>query len=157
MATPVSVVGLGPFVLKEYVPGERLVLARNPYYWKTDAHSVRLPFLDEIMFAFTSSENAQVLRFLSGEADLIENLSPENFLTLKAEEARRGFRLYDAGPGLEYTFILFNQNDLGARNLSSIQPKQEWFRNRAFRQAISAAVDRDAIVQLVYRGMASPI
>jgi peptide/nickel transport system substrate-binding protein len=156
IAAPERVVGLGPFLLKEYVPGERLVLGKNPYYWKTDAQSVRLPYLDEIVFAFTSSENAQVLRFLSGEADLIENLSPENFLALKAEEAHRGFRLFDVGPGLEYTFILFNQNDLGSRN-ASIQGKQEWFRRRAFRQAISAAVDRDAIVQLVYRGMASPI
>jgi peptide/nickel transport system substrate-binding protein len=156
LATPERVVGLGPFRLKEYVPGERLVLGRNPYYWKTDTRSVRLPYLEEIVFAFTSSENAQVLQFLSGEADLIENLSPENFLALKSEEAHRGFRLHDAGPGLEYTFILFNQNDLGSRS-ASIQGKQEWFHDRVFRQAISAAVDRDAIVQLVYRGMASPI
>ena len=155
LAAPERVVGLGPFMLKEYVPGERLVLGRNPYYWRTDAKSVR-PYLDEIVFVFTSSENAQVLRFLSDEAGLIENLSPENVLALKAEEAHRGFRLYDAGPRLEYTFILFNQNDLGSRN-ASVQGKQEWFRDRAFRQAISAAVDRDAIVQLVYRGMASPI
>jgi peptide/nickel transport system substrate-binding protein len=152
-----SVAGLGPFMLKEYVPGDRLVLARNPHYWKFDAHSVRLPYLDEIVFVFTSSENAQVLRFLSGEADIIESLSPENFLTLKAEEAHRAFRLYDLGPGLEYTFLLFNQNDLGSRDLLSIQRKQEWFRDGAFRQAISAAVDRDALVRLVYRGLASPI
>ena len=152
-----GVVGLGPFMLKDYVPGERLVLTRNPYYWKVDTHSVRLPYLDEIVFAFTSSENGQVLRFLSGEADLIESLSPENFAALKADEARRAFRLFDMGPGLEYTFLLFNENDLGSRNQPSIQQKQKWFRDAAFRQAISAAIDRDAIVQLVYRGMASPI
>jgi peptide/nickel transport system substrate-binding protein len=156
-ATAGSVVGLGPFMLKDYVPGERLVLTRNPYYWKIDARSVRLPYLDEIVFAFTSSENAQVLRFLSGEADLIESLSPENFLALKTEQARRAFRLFDLGPGLEYTFLLFNQNDLGSRNQPSIQQKQKWFRDLAFRQAISAAVDRAAVVELVYRGMASPI
>lgn len=151
------VVGLGPFMLKEYVPGERLVLARNPHYWKVDAQSNRLPYLDEIVFMFTGSENAQVLRFLSGEADVVENLSPENFLALKAETAHRGFQLYDAGPGLEYTFLLFNQNDLSSKNLVSVQRKQPWFRDRAFRQAVSAAIDRDTIVQLVYRGMASAI
>jgi peptide/nickel transport system substrate-binding protein len=158
LTSPVGrVVGLGPFMLKEYVPGERLVLARNPYYWKTDVHSVRLPYLEEIVFVFTSGENAQVLRFLSGEADLIEGLSPENFLALKAEEARHAFRLYDLGPGLEYTFLVFNQNDLTSRNLFPIQRKQTWFHNGFFRQAISAAIDRDAIVRLAYRGMASPI
>ena len=151
------VAGLGPFMWKEYVPGERLVLARNPHYWKVDAHSVRLPYLDEIVFVFTSSENAQVLRFLSGEADVVESLSPENFFALREEEVHRGFQLYDAGPGLEYTFLLFNQNDLCSRNLLSIRRKQPWFRDVSFRQAISTAIDRDAIVQLVYRGMASPI
>lgn len=154
---PAHIAGLGPFVVKEYVPGERLVLARNPYYWKTDARQVRLPYLDEIAFLFTSSENAQVLRFMSGEADLVEGLSPQNFFALKADQDRRGLQLYDSGPGLEFTFLLFNQNELSGKNLSSIQRKQAWFRDVAFRQAISAAVDRDAIARLVYRGMAAPI
>ena len=36
--TPASeIAGLGPFRLKEYVPGQRVVLERNPYYWKIDA------------------------------------------------------------------------------------------------------------------------
>jgi peptide/nickel transport system substrate-binding protein len=52
---------------------------------------------------------------------------------------------------------VFNQNDLSSGKLLSIQRKQSWFRDAQFRQAISAAIDRDAIVQLVYRGMASPI
>ena len=42
--------GLGPFRLKEYVAGQRLVLERNPYYWKTDAKGNRLPYLDELVF-----------------------------------------------------------------------------------------------------------
>jgi peptide/nickel transport system substrate-binding protein len=151
------IAGLGPFTLKAYVPGERLVLARNPYYWKVDMLSTRLPYLDEIVFVFTSSENAQVLRLLSGEADLVESLSPENFLALKEQDAHRGFQLYDSGPGLEYTFLVLNQNDLSSRSLVSVQRKQSWFRDARFRQAISTAIDRNAIVQLVYRGMASPI
>jgi peptide/nickel transport system substrate-binding protein len=152
-----SVVGLGPFMLKDYVPGERLVLERNPYYWKADTHSIRLPYLDEIVFVFTSSENAQVLRFLSGEADLVEGLSPQDFLALKRRDEHRGLQLYDIGPGLEYTFLVFNQNDLSSKKLFSIEQKQSWFRDGRFRQAVSSAIDRDAIVQLVYRGMASPI
>ena len=33
---PDRIAGLGPFRLKEYVPGQRLTLERNPYYWKGD-------------------------------------------------------------------------------------------------------------------------
>ena len=34
---PAQIAGLGPFRMKEYVPGQRLVLERNPYYWKADS------------------------------------------------------------------------------------------------------------------------
>src|SRR3989442_8425551 len=71
--------GLGPFRLKEYVAGQRLILERNPYYWKTDTKGSRLPYLDELVFLFVPSADAQVLRFQSGETDLISRLGAENF------------------------------------------------------------------------------
>jgi peptide/nickel transport system substrate-binding protein len=54
------------------------------------------------------------------------------------------------GPSLEYNFLLFNLNDLSGKKLDEVAGKQTWFRDLKFRQAISAAVDRDSIVRLVY-------
>jgi peptide/nickel transport system substrate-binding protein len=54
------------------------------------------------------------------------------------------------GPSLEYNFLLFNLNDLNGKKLDEVAGKQAWFRDLKFRQAISAAVDRDSIVRLVY-------
>jgi len=79
--------GLGPFRLKEYVPGQRLVLERNPYYWKTDTKGNRLPYLDEIAFLFVPSADAQVLRFQSGETDIISRLGADNFLRCRSSSA----------------------------------------------------------------------
>src|SRR5262249_9160635 len=45
-AAPSDIVGLGPFVLQEYQPGQRIVLARNPNYWRKDASGTALPYLD---------------------------------------------------------------------------------------------------------------
>ena len=45
---PADLVGLGPFVLKEYVPGQRLEFARNPRYWRKDANGGALPYLDRV-------------------------------------------------------------------------------------------------------------
>jgi len=59
--------GLGPFRLKEYVAGQRLVLQRNPYYWKSDIKGKRLPYVDELVFLFVPHADAQVLKFQSGE------------------------------------------------------------------------------------------
>jgi len=142
--------GLGPFRLKEYVPGQRLVLERNPYYWKQDATGIRLPYLDELDFLFVPSSDAQVLRFQSGETDVISRLGADNFSVL--ERQQRGFTMADAGPGLEYNFLFFNLNDLGEKASPEMMRKQRWFREVKFRQAVSLAVDRDAIVRLVYQG-----
>jgi len=145
--------GLGPFRLKEYVAGQRLVLERNPYYWKTDAKGTRLPYLEELIFLFVPSADAQVLRFQSGETDVISRLGAENFSVLSRQQ--RDYTMVDAGPGLEYNFLFFNLNDPGAKTSAELQQKQKWFREVKFRQAVSAAVDREAIVLLVYQGRGS--
>ena len=153
---PAEIAGLGPFRLRSYVPGDRLVLERNPYYWKVDDAGRPLPYLDEIVFLLVPSEDAQVIRFKAGETDLISRLNAENFAVLASEAAARRYRLQDLGPGLEYTFLFFNLNDL-AEGKPAISPKQAWFRQTAFRQAVSAALDREGMVRLVSRGRATPL
>src|SRR6202158_1609663 len=145
--------GLGPFRLKEYVAGQRLVLERNPYYWKSDAKGNRLPYVDELVFLFVPNADAQVLKFQSGETDTISQLDAENFSVLSRQQG--GYRLVEAGPGLEYNFLFFNLSDAGEKASPEMQRKQKWFRELKFRQAVSAAVDREAIVRLVYQGRGS--
>jgi peptide/nickel transport system substrate-binding protein len=141
--------GLGPFRVKEYVAGQRLILERNPFYWKKDTNGYRLPYLDELVFLFVPSADAQVLRFESGETDMISRLSAENFSVLSRQQ--QSYAMLDAGPGLEYNFLFFNLNDLGEKSGPEMATKQKWFREVKFRQAVSAAVDREAIVRLVYQ------
>jgi peptide/nickel transport system substrate-binding protein len=153
---PAQVAGLGAFRLKVYVPGERLVLERNPHYWKKDKAGRRLPYLDEVVFLFVPTEDAQVIRFQSGDTDVVSRLSAENYAVLDRDKSA-GYRLTDVGPSLEYSLLFFNLNDLSARSLPAVARKQEWFRRREFRQAVSAAVDRDGIVRLVYQGRATAL
>lgn len=147
--------GLGPFRLKEYVAGERLVLERNPYYWKKDEKGNRLPYLDELVFLFVPSADAQVLRFQSGETDVISRLGAENFSLLSRQPGAH--TMVDAGPGLEYNFLFFNLSDPTEKTPAEIVQRQKWFREVKFRQAVSAAVDREAIVRLVYQGRGAPL
>jgi peptide/nickel transport system substrate-binding protein len=149
--TPVvEIAGLGPFRVKKYVAGQQIVLERNPYYWKTDRENHRLPYLDELVFLFVGSEDAQVMRFEAGETDIVNRLSTENYSLLSREQSRTNSQLMDLGPSLEYNFLVFNLNDLSTKKLDDITRKQAWFRELKFREAVSAAVDRDAIVRLVY-------
>ena len=158
LTTPASqIAGMGPFRLKEYVPGQKLVLERNPYYWKTDRRHQRLPYLDELVFIFVPSEDAQVLRFAGGETDMITRLSADNYNALQKDAASRGFQLFDLGPGLDYNFLFFNLTSTIPKDAADIARHQEWFRNPLFRQAVSAAIDRAAIVRLVFHGRGTPL
>jgi peptide/nickel transport system substrate-binding protein len=145
-----EIAGLGPFRLKQYVAGQRVVVERNPYYWKVDQKNQRLPYLDELVFLFVGTEDAQVMRFEAGETDIISRLSTENYNLLSREKSRVGSQLADIGPSLEYNFLVFNLNDLSGKKLDEVAGKQAWFRDLKFRQAISVAVDRESIVRLVY-------
>jgi peptide/nickel transport system substrate-binding protein len=154
---PNQFAGLGPFRLKEYVPGQRVVLEKNPYYWKADRAGTQLPYLNEVVFLSVPSEDAQVIRFESGDTDVLSRFSAENFAVLQKQQSVRGYHLDDLGSGLEYNFLFFNLNDLASKRLPEIAKKQAWFQDVRFRQAVSAAIDRDGIVRLVYSGRAAPI
>ena len=158
LSTPPSeMASLGPFRVKQYVAGQRIVLERNPYYWKVDRDNHRLPYLDELVFLFVGGEDQQLMRFEAGETDLINRLSAENYSLLSRDEARQDWQLDDLGPSLEYNFLVFNQNDVDAKKLGDIARKQTWFRDLRFRQAVSAAIDRDSIVKLVYGARGTPL
>ena len=155
--SPSQFAGLGPFRLKEYVPGQRIVLERNPYYWKADRQGRRLPYVDQLVFLFVSSEDAQVIRFQAGDTDMLTRFSAQDFSVLQREQTAKQYRLADLGPGLEYNFLFFNLNDLTKKNLPEIAQKQIWFRDVRFREAVSDALDREGMVRLVYNNRATPL
>jgi peptide/nickel transport system substrate-binding protein len=149
--------GLGAFLLKEYVPGQRMVLERNRNYWKKDSNGKRLPYLAELTFVFVPNEDAQVIKFQSAETHVVERVSADNFGLLQKDAQAKGLCLYDAGPGLEFVFLFFNMNQLDSAKSPEIAPKQAWFRDLRFRQAVSLAMDRRGMVRLVYGGRATPL
>jgi peptide/nickel transport system substrate-binding protein len=155
-ASPDRIAGLGAFRLKEYVAGQRLTLERNPYYWKADREKHRLPYLDQITFLFVPNADAEVIRFQAGDTDILNRLSAEDYSVLKKDQSAHAVHVYDAGPSLEYNFLFFNLNTTLPAS-SDIAKKQNWFRLVKFRQAVSLAIDRESMVRLIYRGLATPL
>lgn len=146
---PSEVVGLGPFRMTEFRPGERVVVQRNPYYWKTDAAGAALPYLDEIVWRVVPTDDAQVVRFQSGELDVLTRVAPQHVAALEQGAAVRGYRLQDLGASLEYNFLFFN--------LASDMQRLPIVHDARFRQAVSLAIDRAAVAKLVFGGRATPI
>lgn len=153
---PADLVGLGPFRPASWTPGERLVLERNPFFWKSDAAGTRLPYLDRLILLTLPGQDAQVTRFRAGDTHLIARVPGDAFAAL-ARGKGRDFTVWNAGAGLEHAFLCFNLNDVDAAALPAVAARQRWFRDVRFRRAVSLAVDRAAIVRLAYRGYATPL
>jgi peptide/nickel transport system substrate-binding protein len=152
---PAEIAGLGPFRLKSYTAGQQIVLERNPHYWKVDSAGHVLPYLDTVHFLPVGSEDNQVLRFQAGDTDIISRVGPRNFAVLEKEQARRGYQMQDLGASLEATFLVFNLGDSGGDR--EIAAHQAFLKRKAFRLAVSAAIDRASMVKLVYGGRANPL
>jgi peptide/nickel transport system substrate-binding protein len=154
MGTPAAqMAGLGPFRFKGAGRADRA--RAESATGKADRSGQRLPYLDRVAFTLVASDDAQAIRFQAGEADVASRLTAENFGVLKRAEKTAPYTLVDLGAGLDYSFLFFNLNDLDPAGDTG--RRQRWFRDTAFRRAVSLAIDREAIVRLVYRGRATPL
>jgi peptide/nickel transport system substrate-binding protein len=150
---PAEVVGLGPFQLAEYVPGQHLRFTRNPRFWRTDEQGRALPRIDEIDVQIVLERNAEMLRLESGEADLTNDFArAEDLATLRREESLGHLRLVELGVDISPSHLWFNLAK-GAPHAKD----RRWLQSEELRKAISYAVDRQKIVDTVYLGAAVPI
>ena len=150
--TPVTeLAGLGPFVLTEHVAGQRLVFARNPNYWRKDAAGEQLPYLDRLTLLVVGDQNTESLRMESGDVDFMVNgdIRPEDVARFRRAADQGRLKLLDVGIALDPNLLWFNLGDPS--------PSRDLYRDRTFRQAISYAIDRTAIVNTVYLGAGVPI
>jgi peptide/nickel transport system substrate-binding protein len=151
---PDSVVGTGPFRISAFVPGEKTVLVRNPYYWKVDREGNRLPYVDQIVFVNVPDLNTRAARFQAGQIDLLEEIPGRDAAALLADTARGNYAVRDLGAGLATEFIWFNLNPgWSASGKPFVAPhKLAWFRNRNFRRALAHAIDQPSIIRNVLSG-----
>ncbi|MBW4577262.1 MAG: ABC transporter substrate-binding protein [Aphanothece sp. CMT-3BRIN-NPC111] len=151
---PKAIIGNSAYRIESYIPSERVILRRNPYYWRKDAQGNPQPYIERIVLQIIESTDNQLINFRSGQLDSLD-LPPEGFPLLKREEKRGRFKIYNGGPDPSTLFVNFNLNK--ARN-SKDQPvvdpiKSRWFNTLAFRQAVAYAIDRNTMKTNIFRGL----
>ena len=154
-APPASVVSSGPFVVESAAAGERIVLKRNPYYWKHDAQGTPLPYLDELTLAIVPDANQARVGLDQATIDIVDRMRPTDYASLL--NAGGPVRAFDLGPGLGVDYIWFNLNPTKADGTRLNPVKSAWFSDTRFRRAVSMAVDRDSIARSTLQGLATPI
>jgi peptide/nickel transport system substrate-binding protein len=156
--TPVTeIVGNGMYRIKSYAPNQRIILEKNPFYWRQDNQGNNLPYIENIVWQVIENTDNQLLNFRSGELDTIK-VAAEMFPLLKREENRGKYTIYNGGPTPASSFICFNINQgKNAQGKPLVDPiKSRWFNNKAFRQAIAYGINREAMTNNIYRGLGAP-
>jgi len=155
LSTPLSeLVGLGPFVLADYRPGQRLVFVRNPRYWRTSPDGVALPYLDRLTVEIVPDQNAELLRLAAGQVDVTNGeIPPEAYPTVKRAADAGRVRIVELGVAAEADSLWFNLKP-GA---FAQDARAGWLQRDELRRAISLAVDRKAFADTVFLGAGEPV
>lgn len=121
--------GTGPYILKEYKPGDSIIFEANP------DHYAGPPPVKTIVFRWSEQSAQRLLELQSGTVDGIDNPAPEDFATIEGDA---NLKLYPRSP-LNIFYVGFNN-------------KMPPFDNVKVRQAFAMALDRQRIVDQYYPG-----
>ena len=123
---------------------------RNPYYHRIDEKGQQLPYIDDVIFTVAATNLVPAKAGL-GEADLQPrylNMRDYTFLQKSAKSSGVDVRLWESGSGSQLAlYPNLNANDEEWRKL---------MRDVRFRRALSLAIDREELNQVVYIGLAKP-
>ena len=141
---------LNPWMLATPFPAQRYVFARNPYYHRIDEKGQQLPYIDDVILTVAATNLIPAKAGL-GEADLQPrylNMRDYTFLQKSAKTSGINVRLWESGSGSQIALY---------PNLTATD--EEWrklMRDVRFRRALSVAIDREELNQVVYLGLAKP-
>lgn len=145
-----ATIGTGPFRFSAYVPGERYELVRNDAY-----HGTR-PAWQKVVFRVITQDASRIAALLAGDVDLIESVPPADAAKLRGNADLA----VHVGPSHRFYFLYFNLVQDSNPFITDRQGKplgKNPFKDIRVREAVSLAMDRQAIVTRVMDGAAEVI
>ena len=123
---------------------------RNPYYLAVDTAGNQLPYIDGITRSFAGDAETLKLQVVAGEFDLNwREVSGDDYPLLLQSQDDGGYRVDLVKYPGHLVYVGFNQN-------SKDPAKREIFQNVEFRRAMSMAINRDEINDIVFAGQGTP-
>ena len=152
---PAELVGMGPFMVESYAPDQYVTLVRNPYYYHYDAEGTQLPYFDKYVVLTVASQDVSLLKFRNGELDCL-GIRATDVPILKREEAVKNLTVLVDPDVANYgtSWIGINQ-DIGLAE-GTYENLRTLFRTRDFRAAMSHLVDKQAMIDTLFNGLAVP-
>lgn len=150
---PKEIVVNGPFKPVQLITDQKLVLERNPNFWKADKYGYRLPYFDRIEYLIIRDEQVRLAKFMAGEIDFMA-ISSRDYPMLKEQEltGKTPYVVYATQPNQPtpspiHISFNFDVDDPELREL---------FRKLEFREAMEHVLNRERIIEEVFAGLAIP-
>lgn len=147
-------VGTGPFFVKYYIEGEKLILHKNPNYFESGEKGEKLPYLDAVDISFITSKQNEFFSLMQHKLDFISGIDQsykDNLLTKDGQlkEKFKGKLQFEKSPFL-------NTEYLGFLIDSSANTKTHPLQNKKVRQAINYAIDRPKMIRYIRNNIGLP-
>ena len=140
---------VGPWLAKNELSNELFLMERNPYFFAVDADGNQLPYVDNVEHRLFETPDVFNLWIINGEIDFQNRHVGLDSFTLFKENEENGDYQVMIGSSAGHVAIQMN---LTTKN----EPLREFFNNRDVRVALSLAVDREAMNELIYDGLLTP-
>ena len=135
--------------------GAQVIAERNPYYFKVDSAGNQLPYMDRVTVDIITDPQVTLLKAANGDFDMLDSYvgfvaTPENRGTFFDNQESGGYEFYEVLPNRANLMII-------SLNMTHKDPVlREVFGNKTFRQALSTAINRDEVIELVWLGQGLP-
>ncbi len=129
--------------------GTRMIVERNPFYWKVDTAGNQLPYIDRVVFDLVENTEVANMKAIAGEVDMqLRHMMIKNYPVFVQESKKAGYRVLRWKTGSTLGLMVnLNNKDLTMRKI--VQDPQ-------FRQALSLAINREEMNELLYMGLGEP-
>lgn len=145
---------VNPFLCAVAFPAPRPVATRNAYYWKVDPQGRQLPYIDQIAYTTVFDSNVLNLKAMQGEVDFqARHINADNYVLFmesrdKAGDPRNRYRVHvERSTSVITMYVNQHSRDDLLRPI---------FQDRRFRLALSAAIDRQEIIDVCFFGLGEP-
>ena len=142
-----NAMGTGPFVLKEWVPDQKIVFASNPHWWNAGKAEGNVT---EITYTPIKSEATRIAALLSGEVDMVRDTSIQDLARIKANPALKVMEMVEN----RTVYLAMDQfrDELVGSNIKGKNP----LKDLRVRKALYQAIDIETIKTKLMRGQAAP-
>lgn len=124
-------VGAGPYKLDQWTKGSSISFAKNENYWESGK-----PLLDKVVYNFVTDDSARLLQLQSGEAQMIDFVPFAQATSLQSTDG-----------------VAIDPAEIPSWILLSLNNQKAPLADQKVRQALSYAIDRDAVNEKIYAGL----